>query len=269
MVDRAAHHHLDDGVLVGLFEQPRAHQFAVAEHRVAVGDAVYLVELVADEQHGLAVFLQQLDQDEQVLDLLVGERRGRLVHDHHIGIDRHGARHPDQVLVGDAEVLQPMVGVDMRGAHVVEHLAGLAAHLAPVDGLEAGARGVSQKDVLGHRQFVEQHRLLVNGGDAGAEGGVSGAEMDRHALDGDLALVRLVDAGQDLHQRRLAGAVLADQRGDLAGIERQRHVMQGPDTGEALADPLEGQQRLGLGQNGAGLGWGRDFEHGSGDPGYG
>ena len=34
-------------------------------------------------------------------------------------------------------------------------------------------------------------------------------------VDRDLALVRRVDAGQDLDERRFAGAVLADQRGDV------------------------------------------------------
>ena len=33
----------------------------------------------------------------------------------------------------------------------------------------------------------------------------------------DLALVRLVQAVEDVHQRRLAGPVLAEQRVDLAG----------------------------------------------------
>ena len=38
------------------------------------------------------------------------------------------------------------------------------------------------------------------------------------------SLVRLIDAGQNLHQRRFAGAVLADDAQHLALIERQRHV---------------------------------------------
>ena len=40
----------------------------------------------------------------------------------------------------------------------------------------------------------------------------------------DLALVRRVRAAEDLHQRALAGAVLAHQREHLAGAERQRDV---------------------------------------------
>ena len=50
----------------------------------------------------------------------------------------------------------------------------------------------------------------------------------RLAVDADRARVRLVDAGQDLDQRALAGAVLADQRVDLAGAQVERHVRAAP-----------------------------------------
>ena len=72
------------------------------------------------------------------------------------------------------------------------------------------------------RQLVEQHRFLVDRGDAGRAGVVrrwrrcTGCAVERM-----LARVGLVDAGQDLDQRRLAGAVLADQRRHLAGVERR------------------------------------------------
>ena len=55
MIDGAADHQPDDLVLSGLGKQPAADQLAVAEHRVAVGDAEDLVELVADEQDRLAL----------------------------------------------------------------------------------------------------------------------------------------------------------------------------------------------------------------------
>ena len=41
-------------------------------------------------------------------------------------------------------------------------------------------------------------------------------EVDRLAVEQDLAGVGRVDAGQDLHQRRFAGAVLADDGQHLA-----------------------------------------------------
>ena len=154
-------------------------------------------------------------------------------------VDRHGARDRDQMLVGDAEVAQPRVGVDMAGMHRVEHLARIGAHGLPVDGAEARARRMAEKDVLGDRQIVEQHGFLMDRGDAVLEGLVRAGERDRLAADADLAGVRLVDAGEDLHQRRLAGAVLADQRGHLARIERQADIVQRAHAREGSCDTPE------------------------------
>ena len=55
------------------------------------------------------------------------------------------------------------------------------------------------------------------------------------AVDLDVALVGLVDAGQDLHQRRLARAVLTDQAVHLAGVQGQVRVGEHGVAEEALA----------------------------------
>ena len=61
--------------------------------------------------------------------------------------------------------------------------------------------------------------VLEDHADAGGPGGGRRAELDRLAVDEDLALLRAVDAVEDLHQRALAGAVLAEQGVDLAGVD--------------------------------------------------
>ena len=63
------------------------------------------------------------------------------------------------------------------------------------------------------------------------------------AVDADLAVVVGVHAGEDLHQRRLAGAVLADQRVHLAGAKLEVDAVERGDAGEALGDRLGPQQR--------------------------
>ena len=243
MVDGAADHHLDDGVLGGVGQKPLAHHLAVAEDGVAVGDAENLIELVADEEDRLALALQEFDEQKKLLDLLGRECGGRLVHDDDPGVDRHGTRHRDEVLVGDAEIAQPRVGVDVAGMHRVEHFARVGAHRLPVDRTQASARRVPQEDVFRDREIVEEHGLLVNGGDAVLEGLVGAGEMDGLAADADFAAIGLVDAGEDLHQRGLAGAVLADQRGDLSGIERQADIVERSHAGEGFGDAGKREQR--------------------------
>ena len=50
-------------------------------------------------------------------------------------------------------------------------------------------------------------------------------ELDEAAGDLDLALVGVVEAGEDVHQGRLAGAVLAEERVDLARRDLERHAV--------------------------------------------
>ena len=60
-------------------------------------------------------------------------------------------------------------------------------------------------------------------------------EADRPAVEDDLALARRMEAGEDLHQRRLAGAVVADHAQHLALGEMEVDVIERGDRAEELA----------------------------------
>ena len=62
-----------------------AGQRAVAQHGGAVADLHHLLEPVGDEHDRDAPGLEPAHDREQALDLLVGQGRGRLVHDHELG----------------------------------------------------------------------------------------------------------------------------------------------------------------------------------------
>ena len=66
-------------------------------------------------------------------------------------------------------------------------------------------------------------------------------------LIADLALVRVVEAVEDAHQRRLAGAVLAEERVHLAAPKVEVDVVVRENAGELLRDPaqLEDDRALG------------------------
>ena len=78
--------------------------------------------------------------------------------------------------------------------------------------------------------------MLVHHPDAQRNGIVG--RVDRHILaaDQDLALIRFVQAVQDVHQRRLPGAVFAEQSVDLSLLQRQIDVIVGQHSGECLRD---------------------------------
>ena len=62
------------------------------------------------------------------------------------------------------------------------------------------------------------------------------SEMDRLAVEDERALARRVEAGENLHQRRLAGAIVADDAQDLAGIDVEIHIAQRGDGAEIFVD---------------------------------
>ena len=100
-----------------------------------------------------------------------------------------------------------------------------------------------EHQVLGDRHLGHERELLVDDRDAGAPRVQRRPERGDLAIDDDLAVERpdRVDAAEDLDQRRLAGAVLADEPDDLAGAtggraDRERHVVERPHARERLAD---------------------------------
>ena len=114
--------------------------------------------------------------------------------------------------------------------------------VAPVDQAEAVERLHAEMHVLRHRQVAHDREFLMHHADAG--GRASRAERNAHrlAVEPHRALVLGMHAGDDLHQRALAGAVLADQAVDFARGEGEIHVAQRRDAAERLGDPGKFQQ---------------------------
>ena len=94
-----------------------------------------------------------------------------------------------------------------------------------------------EDDVLGDRHHRNEHEVLVHHPDPAGDRLLRGAHAHGLPVDQDLALVRVVEPVQDVHQRRLAGAVLPEQRVHLAAPEVEVDVVVGDDAWKALGDP--------------------------------
>jgi hypothetical protein len=70
-----------------------------------------------------------------------------------------------------------------------------------------------------------------------------GGERDGLPVEQDLAGILPVVAGQDLDHGRFAGAVLTDQRMNLASLDHKLGCAQRWYAGEALVDALHGEKR--------------------------
>ena len=119
------------------------------------------------------------------------------------------------------------------------------AHRAPVDAAPGGERLPADEDVLLDREVGEEDRLLVDDRDAGVAGVAPGRSRKTCCPS-----TRSEPAsggwtpGEDLHERRLAGAVLAHERRAPRRAKRSiEHVLERLDGAERLRRVLERQDR--------------------------
>ena len=98
---------------------------------------------------------------------------------------------------------------------------------------------VAEHDVLGDGEHRDEHEVLVHHADAGGHRVAGPLNGTGHVVDQDLALVGLVEAVEHVHQRRLARAVLAQQRMDLARLDDQIDGVVGHERAEPLRDAAQ------------------------------
>ena len=221
----AAHHVADDLVQVGVRHVQLGHVAAVAHDRRAVADFHDLLQAVGNIDDRYAAGLQHPDRIEQRLDFTVGQRRGGLVHDQHLGVDGEGLGHLHHLLVRHAQIAHQRVRVDVH-AQIVQQLLRLGEHAAPVHHEAVLHDLAAHEDVLRHGQLLGQVQLLIDGADAQPLRIVGGVDLHLLTIEVNFALILLIGAREYLHQRGLARAVFAQQRVAFALLHAQVHMIQ-------------------------------------------
>ena len=184
----------------------------------------------------------RLTMFEQSVHVGLGERSRRLVHDHHARVLRQRLGDFDALPIGDRQRRDFGVDVDMRTVEVVEQRARFRPHRAPVHAAERHARRVADEDVFGDAQLRKEQQLLIDDRDALGARFAGRTEMNDLVANPNFAGVGAMNSGHDLDQRRLAGAVLAEQRVHFAGAHIERNVAQHRDADERFRDATERDQ---------------------------
>ncbi len=99
--------------------------------------------------------------------------------------------------------------------------------------------GFTEGHVLPHRQRVDEAEVLVDHPDAERRSGDRVVDVVLHAVDPDRARVRIDQADEDLHQRRLARPVLTEDAVDAPAVQRQIDTITRSDRAEGLGDTAE------------------------------
>ena len=182
----------------------------------------------------------------------VSEPGGFVEHEHPTA-ERHGARDLDELPLGQRQVARDGLGRDVLVADLVERTPGHGPHLPPVQEQAAGlCRLAAQEDVLHHAQVRREREVLINRANAPRPGGERIGGLVGSTVEGHGSGVGEFRAREQAHERRFARAVLADERVDAAGLDRQVHAAQGCGGPEGFLHPAHREQRGGGGGDGHG-----------------
>ncbi len=176
------------------------------------------------------------------------QTRGRLIEDDELDrLVRHRERARDlhHLALRERQVADDVGGRDRVAGEDGVELADdqLARIAAPAQAAEVR---VEDPGVLGDRQVGAQRELLEDAAHARVVcRGHRPAGAHVPGADGDGAFVRQQRAGQHVHERRLAGAVVAHEADALARLDPQVDAIERAHRAEGLLDPLQARDRAG------------------------
>ena len=241
---RPPHHQPDQFVEGHFLRVVRPDLLSVAQDADPVADALDLVHPMRDVDDAHAEHQQAGDGGEELVDLARGEGGGRLVHHQDARVLRQRLRHFDHLLLGDAELSHRRVEID-GDAEAGEQVAGARLHGLEVEQTEGVRELLAQEHVRGRAQLRHQCEFLIDDADAEVTRSLGRVDGRRSTVDLDLPFVFHLRAAQDLHQRRLARAVFAQQDVNLTRHQVEIHPVERHHARESLPDAGHAKKRRG------------------------
>ena len=246
--DIATDHRAGERRLGRSLPRNRLDLLAAAQHRDPVGDLEHLVQLVADEDDRLAVRLQAPNDLEQLVRLLGRQYRGRLVEDQDVGTAIERLQDLDPLFLAHRDVADERARINGQREALGELANALLGRALVQQQIVAWLD--PEHDVLGDGHHRDQHEVLVDHPDPGSDRVSCRRELDPLAVQEELSGIGPVQAVEDVHQGRLAGAVLTEQRVHLTAAHIQIDVVVGHGARELLPDPAHLENEI-VGHRGA------------------
>ena len=203
---------------------------AAAQHGADVAQLTDFMQLVADVQNTAACVGNFFQHHKQLLHRLRHQHRSRLIENQKLRLGQQGADDFNPLHLTNAQCVHRPRRFNIEtvlrrlGTDALHHLG--QTH-APIQ---------TEPDVLGHRDGAKQAEVLKHHGYAERTRLLRIADLHRPPVEQDAAGIGLDRTIDDLHQRRFAGAVFAQNRMDLARHDAHGHRVIGTHARIALAD---------------------------------
>ncbi len=227
----------------GLRRAAFRHGLAATQNHDAVSRRQHLAKLVRNEHQRQPFARHDLERGEEGFGLALGQHGSRLVEDQHARIAVERLKDLHALALADREIADPRIGIDgepeARGDPEQ-----LRPRLLPARA-QAEQRLGTDDDIVEHGEIGGQREMLMHHADARLDRGARLARRQGLAKGPHLTLIGDVMAEQDVHQRRLARTVLAQQRKDFALAEREADRVIGGEAAEALGDAAHFEHRFG------------------------
>ena len=188
------------------------------------------MELMGDDDDGLAVPLHLAHDFKETVGLLRGQHGGRLVEDENV---RAAIEHLDDLqclFLGDGHVVYLLLRGNIE-AVAVANLSDLGFGGAHIE-----LPGQTEDDIFRGGEHVHELEVLVDHADAEGKSVAGGFYGRERAVHVDLAAVGVIDPGDHVHEGGFAAAVLAEHGQNLAAPHVHGDVAVGDHGAERFCD---------------------------------
>ena len=212
---------------------------ALPQDGYPVADLQHLVQLMGDDDDGLAVRLHAPQHVEQAGDFLGRQHRRGLVQNQNIRAAVQHFENFNRLLFGHGHIIDFLLRVQVEAVFFRQ------LRDRRVDGFQVIPALLlhAQHDIFARCKQIHQFEMLVNHADPVAERVLGGPDHHLLAVHENLPLVGEIDAGNHVHQGGLAAAVLPQDGQNLAPVHVQVYMVVGNHAAEPLRDPAHLQRK--------------------------
>ncbi len=197
--------------------------------------------MVLDEQdRQVQITLKAADEVSELADLLVIEPAGGLVEQEQGRLGRESARELDSLERAERKSTgKPLA--EFAELEIFEDMLRLFAAATLRERTKPRVR--ADEHVLEDGHVLEQHDVLKRARDPESRHPIGRCSSQVFPLEHNAAAVRAVEAGDEIEERRLPGAVRPDQPDDLSLLQVERNIRESHDPTEPARDVLDRKKR--------------------------